>query len=369
MISINLFQFLINGDFMLKLLLLLDFFFLIYLLLNRDKNKKKFIIGIILFFIVLFLVSISFLPDNSYDISVYYKQMDLFRENGLIAGYINSQYIDYPIIALYFAFCSFFPNCFLSGFTSIIIYGIIVFLLTKSVLKLKSEYFIIILYILISINYLSVINGIRNTLCYSLMALSIYWMNNGNNRRSVFFIILSIGIHSSSILLLSLYIIGKRMKLKHLLIILIIIVFLNTFPNALLFFESAPFFGSLFYRFRIYLADSLSINSILIYNISLLIFGMVLFTFYVKKNTKISFEVFKCIILTFPIFLLFGNSIVGRVISFVPFFYLSLIPYFVEKRELSIQVSYLVFLYLILAFLFVCYISYSSITFGGFLWI
>ncbi|MEG0408343.1 MAG: EpsG family protein [Bacilli bacterium] len=350
---------------MIKLLLLLDFIFLIYLLLEKNENSKMFKFGIIIFFIVLFSISITFVPANTFDISVYYKEMDIFRNYGIVDGFIKSQYNDYPVICLYFALCSFFPNFFLSGLSTIVIYGIVVFLLTKCKFKSNFDYLLIIFFVLVSINYLSTINGIRNAMCYAILSLAIYWFNERNMGRAVFFGLISVGIHSSAILVIVMFIFGKIMSIKFFTFAFLVILFLKILPNTLLPLETIPILGALFFRIRVYLLESISINSVLIYYFTSLLMGIFIYSVYKKKESLTSYSFFTGILFTFPIFFLFDNTIIARVIGFIPFYNLALSNTFVAKRKINKCINYLVYVYLFISFLFLCYTTYSVMSFGG----
>lgn len=351
---------------MLKLILFLDFVFLIFLLQFDKKNSFR-KLGFIVFFIILFFISSSFFPTDGFDIKVYYKQMQIYREYGFLEGYFKNGYVDYPIISFFFYICSFFPNQYLSGIAAVSIYGIIVYLLCKINMKSKSHYILFIVYVLISINYLSVINGIRNMLCYSLGALSLYYYNSNFKYRSFLCLGLSLGIHSSAFLLILIYFIGKYVNIKYLLIIYSLILCLGLFPNLVILGENIPLLGGLFYRYRVYISESININSIFIYNVFLFLFGVLICVLYKKKQSKIGIELIRGMFLILPITLFFGNTIAGRIMSFIPFYNLSFCSEYLMLRYIDKKILFLILIYLILCFCFIYYMSYSSIIFGGIL--
>lgn len=352
---------------MLKLILFLDFIFLIFLLNIKKRNKYR-AFGFIAFFVVLFFVSSYFIPADDFDINVYYDQMNIYREYGFFTGYLKGAYADYPIISLFFYLCSFFPDQYLSGIAAVITYGVITYLLCKVNLASKNGYLLFIMYILVCINYLSVINGIRNMLCYALLALALYYYNNGFNYRSIVCLMLSLGIHSSALLLILIYFIGKHANIKYLVIIFAFILCLNLFPDLFVPIENIPLVGGLFYRFRVYISESININSIFIYNLSLLLFGALFCVIYKKEKSIIGVDLLRGIFLVLPIILFFGNTIIGRIITFIPFYNLSLCSDYLMLRDINVKLKHLIFLYLILCFCFTCYTSYSSMILGGPLW-
>lgn len=352
-----------------KFVLLLNFIFLIFLLINKKIKYRNF--GFFVFFLILFFVSIRFKPLEGFDLNVYYNDLNIFRDNGFIMGYKLSQYNDYPIISLFFYLCSFFPNHYLPGFSAIIFYGIAVYLLDQLNVKNSIDKTILIVFILTSINYLSVINGIRNMLCYALLALALY-LKSIDKREYIFPLLLSIGVHSFAIIFIFMYMLKDKFNNKIFIILLLTLIFIKLYPNLLISFELIPFIGSLLMRIRFYVSGYFTINSLTIYNISVLLSNCFVYSYY-RKNEKIKdyFKFYRIIILILPITIICGTTMFNRIIGFMPMLTLALVPHYeycyISKSKLNISINFLLVMYIFILFLFLYYSSYSSMIFEGIL--
>ncbi|MGX8832904.1 EpsG family protein [Amedibacillus sp. YH-ame6] len=351
-----------------KIFLLLNFVFLIYILMCVETKNKKIICYTIFFVLLAFITSKIIFTDPTYDINVYIKDLQNYRINGLIKGFSMSEYNGYPAISMLFCLMSLFPNEALQVVSALICYGIIVFLLDKIDLPNKLDKFMLIVYILVSIDFVSSINGIRSIMCFSFIALALYLKFKNSKYYFIPFLI-SLGIHSFSVIFIVIWLLKKKINYKVIITGLLILVFFKLNPDITLPFEGIPFIGSLLLRVRLYLYSSFTLNSTVIYCISIFLCGIFLKSLFISKN-DIDYDIKNLIIglciVCLGLFIV-DIAVLKRVLIFMPFIVLAIAPYYKERISTCKRTIYLLntllMLYYFLSFLMMCYTSYMLIIF------
>ena len=333
-------------------------------------NKKTYRMGLLIFFILLFYfsVNISFMSDEL-DFKVYINYMNEFRKYGFIEGYNKSYLCDYPSFSLLIFFASFFPNRVLSGISAVIFYGIVVYLLDK--LDMDNEFyeFIIILFVMISLDYVSVINGVRNMLCNIFIALSLYLYY----RKNKFWVIpyaISLGMHSFSLIFLVFIIILKFFDKNHYKFYFFAFVLLVMLKSNLWIIKDLidiPYVGSIFLRLNVYLQGNFDTNAIIIFVISIYLCGLFLNSLCSEKENffNLTNEMPKIVLIFIGFSLLFSETIFKRVLMFYPFLILSSVfnydTMFLYTNKCKRNLLILIFTYFILEFSMLCYTTYFMI--------
>ena len=196
----------------LLLLILIGIFLYIFCTFKKDSSytKKELIIISILLIITLSTFGYLMIPSKTTDLFAHFMTMDKITAEGFNA---ITSVDNIFVIKILFFLVSLFKNNHLLPFIAIIITYSIYFMIfinyhkKYEIKKFDSLYLIILLFALC--NYYYIATSIKTGIAYSLLALSIYLIENKHNKKGYLLMILSIFCHSSTLILVSLYFVSK----------------------------------------------------------------------------------------------------------------------------------------------------------------
>lgn len=196
----------------LLLIILIGIFLYLLCSFKKDSSytKKELIIIITLLVISLSTIGYLMIPSKTTDLFAHFMTMDKIR----LEGFKEVTSVDNIfVIKILFFIVSLLKNNHLLPFVTIIITYSIYFMIfinyhkKYQIKKFDSIYFITLFFALC--NYYYIATGIKSGIAYSLLALSIYLVENKKKKIGYLLMLISIFCHGSTLILISLYFISK----------------------------------------------------------------------------------------------------------------------------------------------------------------
>lgn len=320
----------------------------IYLsIINIFVPSKIKSIYFVLSILIISTLAYNFIPSIDLDLFRHFEMFNSLKTGGYSA-LINSHWFrTQPVFAIYVYILTFFGTSnILPAITSFIVYGAILFMYNKLIIKSKYNLLfgaLFFFYLLSNLSFLTVNSGIRNILAITLFLIILYIDLIKNYKPVIFLYFFVILIHNSVIILLLLRLFSfffKKIKFFPSLVILLWPFFFDLLIDFLLNLNFNDFFQSILLQAQSYIYGGTNpINSTILIIMRVLqlftffLFILNLFKYYPKIQNGFPIYYFYCflfIISSFSYFDIFIRLSNFLVISF-PIFYLSfLIP---ERRR------------------------------------